>query len=611
MCKMLLNEVLSGVELYFEGKPSKETLTELKENGYRWNGKKVCWYAKQSNETLEVANKLSGLVLEVAPVENKEVKKNNTIDLFQLTTFTAVQREKNYNTKEIAKEIRTHLKARFSFVKFSVTSKDRISVEIKSSPFEADSIYLKSIIEYVDKYVESFNFCTSYDPYGDYGSSYNFYYFGCKLYNYEQTEATAEIIEAMKNFDVKIEEQKELKRIEEERQYQEYLKEREIENKKAEERRQREKEEKEYIYNNVEVVEVEENNQYYVKNAYFANLNKNNTLEQYKEEVEKNDYYLNTLKVTREIHFKDDNSLNYFSNMLLHDFNFIDNTGGSYTEDLRINSMTDYYNMSKEEKETVEWLLKGIAVYNKDNELMFVIDAQGYCYSRYIGLIGDMTTTTKEYDYKQVVTQEEAEELKKEAKEIEEVFNNVIEKNSLDDWYNTRRVFVNELRKNALLNFSKESVQQVQEEKIKDYMYKTLKEVDRVEDQFNDNKLRIGEKLTLIKESMIGGASASHIIFNGYEEIEGYNGKKSIKVTLGVEGKKGLYSTTIGNDKVLIYKGWIDIPASVLYEDTSNEYFRGTQTKFGSYDTKALDEIINHLECEGNYPIINTYKPLF
>lgn len=607
MCKMLLNQKLNGVELYFEGKPAGSILADLKANGFRWNGKKVCWYAKQSEQTLKIANTYSEGSKEVAPTSNKKI---NKIDLFELTTFTEIEREKNYNTKEIAKEIRTELKARFKFIKFSVTSKDRISVTIKAAPFAADSIYLKAVQEYVDKLVESYNFCTCYDPYGDYGSSYNFYFFGCKVdYDFVQTEPTTELIEAMKDFDIKVAEAEELKRAEEERQYQEYLKEQEEARKAAEERQTREKEEKEYIYNNIEVVEIAEGQEYFVKNAQFANLNKNNTLDQYKKEVEAGAYYLNTLKVEKEVHFKDLKSLKLFENMLLDDFDFIDHTGGSYTKDLRINSMSDYYNMTEEEKKSVEWFLKGIAVYH-NNELIFVIDAQGFCYARYVGLIGTMTTIEKEIEYNQVVDAEEVEELKKEAEEITSVFNKVVEKNSLDDWYNTRRKIVKELKDNILLSFDKPIVQQIKDEKIKNYMYRVLNENDSIIDQFIDNKFAVGEKLTIVKESAIGGASISHIIFNDYEEIEEYN-KKAIKMTLSIKNKRGLYNTTIEKEKVLIYRNWIDIPQSVLYEDTSSDHVTGSMTKFGSYDTRALDAIINYLSGKNILPVINTYKPVF
>ena len=607
MCKMLLNEKLKGVELYFEGKPATTVLADLKANGFRWNGKKVCWYAKQSEQTLKIANTYSEGSKEVAPTSKK---KNNKIDLFELTTFAEVEREKNYNTKEIAKEIRTELKARFKFVKFSVTSKDRISVTIKAAPFEADSIYLKAIQEYVDKLVESYNFCTCYDPYGDYGSSYNFYFFGCRVdYDFVQTEATTELIEVMKQFDIKVAEAEELKKAEEERQYQEYLKEQEEARKAAEERQTREKEEKEYIYNNIEVVDVAEGQEYFVKNAQFANLNKNNTLDQYKKEVEAGAYYLNTLKVTREIHFKDLKSYNLYINMLLHDFDFIDGTGGSYTDDLRINSMTDYYNMTSEEQKSVEWLLQGIAVYVND-ELMFVVDAQGYCYARYVGLIGENTVTTKEYTCKQVVTVEEIEERKIEAEGIKEVYNNVIN-NTFDNWYDTRKAIAAAIRKNPLLTFDNTVVQQIKDEKIKNDLYKVLKEVDTIQDQFNESGLSKGDKLTIVRGSMIGGASISHIILEGFTMEEYAQYKDNVKMTMNVKGKKGLYSTNVHDKDIVIYKGWIDIPTSVLYEDTSNGNFNGMATKYGSYDTKALDAIINYLSNKNILPTINTYKPVF
>ena len=604
MCKVLLNEKLNGVELYFEGKPAGTVLADLKANGFRWNGKKVCWYAKQSEETLKVANTYSEGSKEVTTTS---LKKINKIDLFELTTFTEVEREKNYNVKEITKEIRSHLKKRFSFIKMSVRNpySDRVIVEIKEAPFKADSVYMGAIKEYIEKYIQSFNFCTNYDPYGDYGSSYNLYFFGADTYNMVEKEASQELIEAMKQFDTKLAEAEELKRAEEEREYQEYLIKMEQEKKEAEERQKQIKADKEYINDNIEVVDLEEGNQYFVKNAYFANLNKNNTLERYQEEVAKGDYYLNTLKVTREIHFKDEESYNLYINMLLHDFDFIDGTGGSYTDDLRINSMTDYYNMTSEEQKTVEWLLKGVAVY-VNNELMFVVDAQGYCYARYVGLVGENTVTTKEYTCKQVVTVEEIEERKIEAEEIKEVYNKVIN-NTFDNWYNTRKAIVAAIRKNPLLTFNKEVIQQVQEEKIKCDLYKVLNEVDTVQDQFNVSGLSKDDKLTIVRGSMIGGASISHITFNSLEELE-----TGIKMVMSVSGKRGLFETKLNDkDNIIIYKGWIDIPTSVLYEDTSNGNFNGMATKYGSYDERAISDIMSYLQEKNILPIINTFKPIF
>lgn len=41
-----------GVEVYFPTKPDEVTRTALKAAGYRWHGKKKCWYAKNTEENL-------------------------------------------------------------------------------------------------------------------------------------------------------------------------------------------------------------------------------------------------------------------------------------------------------------------------------------------------------------------------------------------------------------------------------------------------------------------------------------------------------------------------------------------------------------------------------
>lgn len=607
MCKVVLNENLKGIELYFEGKPSEEVRKEMKENSFRWNGKKSCWYAKQSENTLSLGEKLGGS----ATMENIKSVENNKINLYELTQYIGEEKELIYDTKEIAKIIRSHVKKRFPFVKFSITTKgyNSINCDIINSPFEENSKYLKAIQEYCKLFVDSYNYNNS-DSMTDY-YDVNFYggYFQTS-WKYEQTEASQEIIEAMKEYDEKLKEVEEEKRREEEKAYQEYLVKREEEKKEAEEYQKKVKEEKEYIINSIEVIDIEEKNQYYIKNAQFAKLNKNNTLLQYKEEVKNGDYYNNDLKVTKELHFKDLKSYDLFSNMLLHDFDFIDGTGGSYTDDLRINSMTDYYNMTQEEKNSVKWLLSGIAVY-LNNELMFVVDAQGYCYARYVGLIGENTETTKECIYSQVVEAEEIEERKIEAEEVKKVYDNVIEKNSLNDWYNTRKAIAKAIKENVLLNFSKETIQQIKEEKTKIDLYKVLKEVDTIQDQFDSTGLTQGEKLTIVRGSMIGGATISHIILEGYTAEEYAQYKDNIKMTMKVKNKSGLYSINLHDNDIIIYKGWIDIPVSVLYDDTSNSQFNGMATKYGSYDKQALESIIDHLQCENILPIINTYKPIF
>lgn len=57
--KIVLNEDKNGVELYFNNKPSEDVRNNLKSNGFRWSRYNKCWYAKQSEETLNFANSLT------------------------------------------------------------------------------------------------------------------------------------------------------------------------------------------------------------------------------------------------------------------------------------------------------------------------------------------------------------------------------------------------------------------------------------------------------------------------------------------------------------------------------------------------------------------------
>lgn len=46
--KTIKNEEKQGIELYFESIPTFLERKELKENGYKWNNLKKCWYKKEN-----------------------------------------------------------------------------------------------------------------------------------------------------------------------------------------------------------------------------------------------------------------------------------------------------------------------------------------------------------------------------------------------------------------------------------------------------------------------------------------------------------------------------------------------------------------------------------
>lgn len=57
---MVLNAEKHGVELFFNGIPTNTIRAAMKAQGFRFNSKTVCWYAKQAASTLKMARSIAG-----------------------------------------------------------------------------------------------------------------------------------------------------------------------------------------------------------------------------------------------------------------------------------------------------------------------------------------------------------------------------------------------------------------------------------------------------------------------------------------------------------------------------------------------------------------------
>jgi hypothetical protein len=618
-----INEELNGIELYFNSKPQQTVLSDLKSNGFRWSSYKKCWYTKQSEKALKVANSLVNNTAEEIQLENKiannktakETKKAiETLSLWNATQWTELEVNREQDTKLMAKEIRTHLRKRFSQVKFSVTSSyNTLNIDIVTSPYEKGSKYLEAVYNYTQSLLNSYKYCTNYDPYGDYGSSYNLYGYVNIDWEYKQSEVTEATKKDMADFDSNLAAHEEAEQLRKEEEYKDYQKQQELKEIEYKKQREEEKKQIENVYNSITVNDLKETEQYFIIGSEFANLNKNNTLDQYKEEIEKGRYSLEDVKVTKEIHFNDQEALSYFSNLLLHDFDFLTNTGGSYTDDNRINSMTDYYNMDEEEKKTVKWNLQGVAVYFS-GKLQFVVDAQGYSYARYVGLT-DNATIEKTVTAEQTISNEELTELQTQANTLEDISVSVIEElNILNTWHTDNWNEYKEAMKNKLnhynIKLSKDVIQQLDIEELKAAMYKLLVEVDGIQEQFLNADLKQGEKLTLFYISDWGTIIKSRITFDSVTPSKYAQYDNAIKLTFTPANKKKLhykyfYST------LLVYKGWHDLPDTVLNHVEEKDGMRISRSKYHSCDNRQYDETLSYFEQQGILPVINTYKPQF
>ena len=69
MVSLVFNQELNGIELYFDKKPLQTIINSLKNAGFRWHKLKKCWYAKQSEKTLKVAQSITGEQVEAITEE--------------------------------------------------------------------------------------------------------------------------------------------------------------------------------------------------------------------------------------------------------------------------------------------------------------------------------------------------------------------------------------------------------------------------------------------------------------------------------------------------------------------------------------------------------------
>lgn len=606
MLNITLNTEKNGIELRFDTKPNTDVITAIKEAGFRWSGKQRMWYAKQNDETVALANQIS----ESEGSFEYKPKTETNIDLWSLTRTEGI--EDNYgknritNTKEIAANIRKHLRNRFSMCKWSVTSDyNSIRVELLESPFSRNSEALKAIINYAYTYAQSWNYNNSdlmtdyFDVnfYGAYKVSYNYNQRECKP---NETEIETDFLAKKSEFDA------EQKKQEEERikkGVEEYII-RQAEYEKAEAERQKKIHR---IEKNAEIKTVN----YTIVNAILK-ANKDDNLDH--TEIYDEKQCKETCQVSREVHFTTE-VYALFEKQLMSDYSFFDGMGGSRTDDRRIQSSIDYDMMTEEERETVEWYnIDCVAIYC-DGELKLIVDPQGYNYARYVYVYDEQSQKVDTYHSDYGISEEEHQHNIELAETIEDVSTEIISQNEIkktwqDEDFDLYKacmkewIYANKFKLNAGI------VRAITIPELKTVMYKVLTEVDSIAEQFKNTNLEAGQRITIVKYNDFGMMSVSKVTFHSYEIGQYAQYDNSVKMTFKPHRKKGLYYKWFYGD-VIIYNGWYDLPDTVLFDISYKEHCITQKSKWASFDRKQYDAILEYFAEQGLKPIINTYKPVF
>lgn len=98
--RIVLNEEKNGIEIYFTGKPSEEVRNNLKAQGFRWSKYNKCWYAKQSQETINFANSLKNIDTEELEKSSEEYKAEKEKELETKLSEIEINDIENYIVDE-------------------------------------------------------------------------------------------------------------------------------------------------------------------------------------------------------------------------------------------------------------------------------------------------------------------------------------------------------------------------------------------------------------------------------------------------------------------------------------------------------------------------------
>lgn len=569
------------------------------------------WYAKQNTERIAFAEGLGEFSY---PAKNK-IEKHEKYNLWEMTRTDGIENNFSkyhiYDTREIAAIIRKHLRARFPMCKWSVTSDynyNSINIDLLVSPFSAESDEIKAIIHYAYKFADSYNFDDS-DLMSDYfdANFYGVYESSILSYNYQQKEMTDDIKEMCKVFQQNKADFEAAEEIRQQKEFEEQMKQREIEEAEAKKREEIRKANEKIIEDNHTVKKVD----YTIVNAVLK-ANKNDNLDHTEFYDEKQ--HRETCQVSREVYFATE-VYALFEKQLMSDYSFFEGMGGSRTDDRRIQSSTDYDMMTEEERETVEWYnIDCVAVYC-DGELKLIVDPQGYNYARYVYVSDEQSQKVDTYHSDYGISEEEHQHNIELAETIEDVSTEIISQNEIEKTWQDENfdlykacmkewIYANKFKLNAGV------VRAITIPELKTVMYKVLIEVDGIAEQFKNANLETGQRITIVKFSDFGMMSVSKVTFHSYEIGKYAQYDNSVKMTFKSHRKKGLYYKWFYGD-VIIYNGWYDLPDTVLFDISYKEHCITQKSKWVSFDKKQYDAILEYFAEQGLKPIINTYKPHF
>ena len=441
MCKINLNKELNGIELSFESKPERATLDAIKAQGFKWNGRKMVWYAKQTADRLTFAQTLGQIekapkAAEVINMTGVGAKTKNAYG----ADFAKIVREelKNRGVKGVTVRAKKsgytdsititvkatqadfasleEFKSRYSFGQFSCDisihgrytgSRWIYSAEWEKLTEEEQKAEYNNYCKYEITSRHSYNefhrerknypqfttaFCEKLNNIFVIANQWNWdnsdsmtdyfdigYYLDIDIKTAEEIQAREEMTETERNA---YEAEKAAEEAEREAAAAEYMRRIEEERKASEEADKRRKDDEELIYNTCIIEDLDETEQIYVANM-ITGIGKECDLDDLNRTInEYSGHYMDCL-ITRKVIFPTVESFEAFARNLLNDFVFLSGKGGTASQDVRLEAIDSLHKLTEEQRATVKIYCNDCVGIYCGEELKLVSDPEGYNYSRY------------------------------------------------------------------------------------------------------------------------------------------------------------------------------------------------------------------------------------
>ena len=463
MCRINLNQELNGIELSFECKPERATLDAIKAHGFRWNGKKSVWYAKQTDDRLMFAKSLGEIETAAEKTDNEAINLDNLGENCPASFWSdgglsgAIRAElKRRGVKGCTVRQRSSGYTPSITVTVKVTADDMASIEeaaLRFTNYEfVDALgrnrqyfgnksidyseYMRMTEEEQEKtrkeyMVYQMKRIDSYSGKYSWSNKKHYFEFSTKLYNkltaiwsianqwnHDNSDSMSDYFDVGYYLDIDIKKpddfepretmtQEERTTYEEEKRQEEEERARQIreeEERQAEyarlaEERERANKAAEELIYNSIIIEDLDESEQLYITDCAGGIGKECNLA---ELIENTGKYYHDCVIDRKVIFQNEDAYNAFSDRFLYDFIFISGKGGTGSEDVRLSEVKHIYSMTQEQRDTIKWYNCHCVGIYYDGCLKMIIDPQGYDYARYVYL---PTETSEEYNA--------AEELKK------------------------------------------------------------------------------------------------------------------------------------------------------------------------------------------------------